>query len=141
MSRHGYFRSTEIMNKRLQDKIISISNELKHVPNGSNKHFTFIIHRNRILSIGWNDYNLSHPKLVKNGYGLCGMHSELSAIIRYRGNQELLRYCTIVNTRINSFGELGMSKPCPICTRLIQTWGFRKVFFTNREGNWEQYNA
>jgi deoxycytidylate deaminase len=126
------------MNEKLAKKIISITRKLKEVPNGRNRHFSFIVHRNRILSVGWNDYWNSHPACQKLGYRFSAIHSEFSAINRYRGEKKKLKKCVLINTRVNRFGEIGMSKPCEHCLELLSQINFRKVWYTNPDGIFEK---
>jgi hypothetical protein len=125
------------MNDKIAKKVISITKKLKDVPNGRNKHFSFIIHRNRILSVGWNNYWCSHPECKRIGYRFNAIHSEFSAINRYKGDRKKLKRCILVNTRVNSIGEIGMAKPCVYCQEFISDMRFRKVWYTNSTGIFE----
>jgi hypothetical protein len=127
------------MTEKLQKKILALSRELKNVPNGRNKHFSFILHRNRILSIGWNDYWTSHPESKRLGCRFDAIHSELSAVLRYRGPASKLKRCILINTRVNSLDEIGMSRPCPSCEGLIHEIPFRQVWFTDINGIFQRY--
>jgi deoxycytidylate deaminase len=129
------------MNKNLLEKILDISKKLKDVPSGTNRHFSFIIDKNRILSLGWNDYYCSNRIAYDNGHVHGGIHSEFSAYVRYRGDFGRLRRCIMVNTRINSLDKIGMSKPCTVCQKFIEKVGFRKVYYTNILGQWEILNV
>jgi deoxycytidylate deaminase len=127
------------MTEKLKNKLLAITRELKSVPNGRNKHFSFILHRNRILSVGWNDYWTSHPESKRLGCRFDAIHSELSAVLRYRGPANKLRKCILVNTRVNVFDEIGMSRPCEFCQKLINEVSFRQVWFTDLTGNFQRY--
>ncbi len=127
------------MNKNLENRILEITRKLKDEPKGKNKHFTFIVRRSRILSVGFNDYWCSHTMANKLGYRFNGIHSELSAYLKFREDKEKLSKCTLVNTRINSKGEIGYSKPCELCEKLIDKMGIKKVYFTNRNGEMERF--
>src|SRR5687768_2503603 len=99
-----------MMNKKLKEKILKKTREMRLVPTGRNKHLTFVTKRNSILSVGWNDTK-THPKAAEYGYRFDAIHSELSAILRFRGRIFDLKGCTLINTRINSLGNIGYSKP------------------------------
>lgn len=122
------------MNNKLKQKIISITKELANVPIGKNRHFSFFVRRNTIISIGWNDYFGTHPYCKRYGYDKKRIHSELAALIKFRGNYSDLRKCTIINSRVNRFLDIGMSKPCEVCSRLIKEIGFKKVYYSNIDG-------
>lgn len=126
------------MKPKLERRLLDISKRLIDIPNGKNKHFSFIIYKNKILSIGFNDYFTTHTKCKELGYRFDAMHSELSAVLKFRGSKKTLGQCVLVNTRINSFGQIGMSKPCHCCIRLIEQIGFKRVWYTNADGKFYQ---
>lgn len=122
------------MNKSILKRVLSITYQLREVPEGRNKHFSFIVHRNNIISVGWNNSWKTHPIAKQCGYRFGTMHSELAAIIKMRRKLNILPNCYLVNTRINSLNEIGLSKPCYHCTRWISTLGFKKILYTNQDG-------
>jgi deoxycytidylate deaminase len=124
------------INNRLAIKLMDITKKLVNVPVGKNKHFTFFVIRNNILSIGWNDYTYEHPLCRRYNYGLKKMHSELSALIRFRHGIDMIQKCTAVNTRINSAGEIRISKPCPVCQNMLYEIGIKRVFYTDYNGDY-----
>jgi deoxycytidylate deaminase len=126
------------MNNDLREKILDLTKKYIDLPNGKNKHFSFIIRRNKILSIGWNDYFRTHPICKKLGYRFDAIHSETSSVLRYRGDTEDLRFCELVNTRINSMGKIGMACPCDICKKFIISTGIRRVHYTDINGLWQE---
>ena len=75
------------------------------------KHVSIIIRKNEIVSIGTNNFR-THPKAKKYGYFFDEVHSELDALLRYRGPKDNLK---LVNFRFNRFGNMRMSKPCCKC--------------------------
>lgn len=127
------------MNDRIKEKVLEITKRLRDVPDSRCRHFTFIIHKNRILSLGWNNSWKTHSWSKEMGHRFSCIHSEVSAILRYRGSKRKLRKCVLVNTRINRFGEFGMSKPCDICDHMISQIGFKEVYYTNQNGEWLNY--
>ncbi len=122
------------MNKTLQDKIINLTMSLKAMPVGKGRHFSFILKRNKILSIGWNDGWKTHPISKQFNYRYHAIHSELSAILRYDGYVSDLAGATIVNTRINWHDEVAMSMPCPICLKLLKKNKIKRIYYTNDSG-------
>ncbi len=117
-----------MISNKLSRKILKITKELSHIPNANNKHFTFFVKRNTILSIGWCDYYIRPKECDKYKYGEKMLHSELAALIKFRGDYSDLQRCSLINTRINRHNIIGMSKPCECCNRMIKEIGFKKVF-------------
>ncbi|HIJ11850.1 TPA: hypothetical protein HA278_07365 [Candidatus Woesearchaeota archaeon] len=75
------------------------------------KHVSVIIRKNEIVSVGTNNFR-THPLAKRYGYRFEEVHSELDALLRYRGIKDNL---TLVNFRYNRFGDMRMSKPCCLC--------------------------
>jgi deoxycytidylate deaminase len=105
-----------------------------------NKHFSFIISKSRIMSIGINSIK-THPKAAELGYIYPHQHSELSAIIRFPGLVKDLQKCSLINIRLNNEGTAMISRPCKNCRRLIFSFAFKQVFYTNKEGNFEEFSV
>lgn len=108
-------------------------------------HTTFIVKKNRIQKIGINA-NKTHPANLKYDYRsktgidlrrMVGLHSELSAILKY--GKEDCSDCTFVNVRIDRKGKPTMSKPCRGCQDLLIQVGFKRLYFTNDCGNFEEW--
>lgn len=127
------------MNKKTEKRIVDISQKLFHIPDGKNKHFSFILNKNKIVSFGCNDGYKTHPKAKKLNYRFCAIHSELSAVLKYRGKNKNFSNLTLVNIRINYERKLDMAKPCPRCQELIESLGFAKVFYTDYNGEFIRY--
>lgn len=129
------------MNK-IWAKCAEITKALKpQKQNGRSFHTTFIFHKSRILSIGHNDYRKMHPyhrmgKYV--GYKTnphlyqSALHSEISAILKL-GEEDLRKY-TVVNVRIDGNNNLALSKPCPNCERVLRQVGFKRLWYSTKNG-------
>jgi len=93
------------------------------------KHVSLILRKKKIVSIGTND-NRTHPQAKKLGYRFAEVHSELDALLRYKGSRDGL---SIINFRYNRFGDMRMSKPCckclPWCIAL-----FDDIWYTTNSG-------
>lgn len=107
-------------------------------------HTTFIVRKGRILKIGLNNTMKTHPLVRKYRYfakdgvdirDFVGIHSELSAIIKY-GRQDCSD-CTFINVRIDKNGNPTMAAPCSGCCDLLRQVGYKKVFYTNKDGQFE----
>lgn len=104
-------------------------------PNSAFLHFTFIVKGSKILSIGWNN-TWASPLRIRNRYiiyPLGGIHSE-AASIKKLFDLDDCRKATLVNIRLNNQRQLRNSKPCEVCTNLIYTLGFKKIFFSTESG-------
>lgn len=112
-------------------------------------HVSFILQRRKILSIGINNVkthpvNLLNPKFDNQGQvfsdkGTCSELNAISKLIRQtRVNTEI---CSLVNIRIDKNGKLNHSAPCLSCQSLIAHHGFKKVFFTNENGRFQNYDT
>jgi deoxycytidylate deaminase len=116
---------------KLQNKVLNISQELIGVPDARNIHFSFLMMKNRIISVGWNEYHKTHPQAKRNGYRFDSIHSELSAIYRCKDRNISFKDCFLVNVRLNRFGEIRISMPCILCQKWLRSIGIREVWFTN----------
>lgn len=129
------------------DRIVEISHALAGKRKHSHRcrHFSFILDGNRVLSIGINNPK-THPYNLKFNYinkqknkisHMVGTHSEVSAVLKYGKNCKNL---ILVNTRINRNNEIDYSKPCNGCLDMILSLGFKKVYYTDRDQNFNQIN-
>ena len=93
------------------------------------KHVSLIVRKNEIVSVGTNNFR-THPLAKKYGYRFDEVHSELDALLRYKGSKDNLK---LVNFRFNRFEDMRMSKPCckclPWCVAL-----FDEVWYTTNNG-------
>ena len=129
-------------------KIIEVSYALinKHNADLRCRHFSFIMDKNRIISIGLNSLK-THPKNLKYNYvnkmnqnisDIVGTHSELSAVIKL--GEEDCSDLNLVNTRINRHDELDFSAPCSGCLDMIKQLNFKNVYFSNSQGKFDKLN-
>jgi deoxycytidylate deaminase len=127
-------------------KFVEISHALinKHSADLRCRHFSFIIDKNKIVSIGLNSLK-THPKNLKYNYvnknnqsisNIVGTHSELSAVIKL--GEEDCSGLTLVNTRINRNDELDFSAPCSGCLDMIKQLNFKNIYYSNTEGRFEK---
>mgnify|MGYP005834636127 FL=1 len=110
---------------KLVDSAIPIALEIPR----PKKHVSMIVRKNEIVSIGTNHFR-THPQAKKHGYRFDEVHSELDALLRYKGLKDNLR---LINFRFNRFGEMRISRPCckclPWCVAL-----FDDIWYTSNEG-------
>lgn len=133
------------MNKNLSKAI-----EISYALVGCNKkrtprcrHFSFIFYKNKLLSIGFNNYK-THPLNLKFNYvnrqmnrisSFIGTHSEMKAFIKLR--RKNCFGLTLINTRINRNNKIDYSKPCKGCCDMIKKLGFKEVYFSNKNGDFD----
>jgi len=108
-------------------------------------HTTFIVKKNKIQKIGINN-DKTHPANLRYSYRgkdgtdirrYVGVHSELSAILKY--GKEDCSDCTFINVRIDKNGDTAISKPCEGCQDLFRQVGFKRVFFSNNNNKFEEW--
>ena len=90
-----------------------------------------IIKNGKPISFGYNSYK-THP-LMGN---LKTLHAEVCAIIRVQHKIDLTG-CTMIIFREHKDGSNAMSKPCPICERIIKEFGIVKIIYST-EGGWNE---
>ena len=100
-----YITGTKI--KKLTDIALPLSLEIPR----PKKHVSIIVRKNEIVSVGTNDFR-THSLAKKYGYRFDEVHSELDALLRYKGPKDNLK---LINYRFNRFGSMRMSKPCRYC--------------------------
>jgi hypothetical protein len=99
-----------------------------------------------------NYYNKSrHCSILttSRGFILCSsinkevaeLHSEYACLRKFNrmSTVDPLSDCFLFNVRISRHNEIKNSKPCCRCSALLKRFTPRKVFFTNDEGVFEQY--
>jgi deoxycytidylate deaminase len=98
-------------------------------------HVAVIFQRNKILSIGQNSFK-THPIAKKFGHRNYATHAELSSIIRH--GLDDCSGLSLAVLRIGRNNKLTMSKPCLCCQNVIKSVGLSKVYYTNKNGEWEK---
>ena len=93
------------------------------------KHVSIIVRKNEIVSVGTNNFR-THPQAKEHGYLFDEVHSELDALLRYKGPKDHLK---LFNFRYNRFGDMRMSKPCCICLPWCDAL-FNQIWYTTNEG-------
>jgi hypothetical protein len=92
------------------------------------RHISFILYGSKIVSVGINQ--LKTDSFAYRLYKYPFVHSELDAIKKMPKNIDLSR-CTLVNFRVSRrSNEFLLSKPCPSCTRLLDLYDLKDVYYT-----------
>jgi deoxycytidylate deaminase len=127
-------------------KEISLAMAPKHPTDQRCRHFSFILHKKKILSIGYNSPK-THPLNLKLNFvnrkndpihDLVGTHSELSAVIKL--GTEDCDGLVLVNTRVNRNNQIDSSMPCKGCISLIKNLNFKQILYTNKRGDFEEFS-
>lgn len=126
---------------RLENKLIEQAYLLLPYCDNSFRHFSFLVRRSRVLSIGINNSQKSHPTAKLFGHYRANIHSELSAIVNFPKNYDITR-CSLYNIRIlRADNSIALSKPCKHCKKLIYAFGIKDVIYTNSQGSFEKWDG
>lgn len=122
------------MRKQLGRRLITISRGLIDRGRGEQWHFSFIVKRNKVISIGWNNKRKTHAANRRFNYRFDYPHSELVAINGFPYSKDELPYFTLINVRIGRVGDILISRPCPHCYNLLKLLGISSVYYTTNKG-------
>jgi len=120
----------------MRDKVIKKAVDIAYsldVHSGKSKHFSFLVKKNNIVSIGWNKILKTHPIASKYNYPYNKIHSELDCIINFCGDLSKYKY-ELLNIRIGMDNRMKMSKPCKNCKILLNDHGLNNVTYSNEIG-------
>jgi tRNA(Arg) A34 adenosine deaminase TadA len=97
-----------------------------------------IIKSGKIISKSFNQGDKTHTYIKRNGehYNQT-IHAELACIFKVK-NKELLQGATIIVYRETKNGDLGNSRPCPMCYKLIQASGIKRIIYTTMDGLFQE---
>lgn len=110
------------------------------------RHFSFIIHKKRIVSIGINQKK-THPTNLKNrkislatGIDFSDQKhtcSEFSAILKLKNLTNIdTKRCTLVNIRYDRNRKTNLAAPCMSCKNLLRYFQFKNVIWTDNNGKY-----
>jgi len=124
------------------------SSLLEHHNANRCRHFSFILHKGRIISIGLNSakthpLNLRNRKISrKTGEDYSSQKqtcSELNAILKLKRLTNIdTRRCVLVNLRYDRNDCLALAKPCTSCQSLLRYHNFKSVIWSTPYG-YEQF--
>lgn len=123
------------------EKLIKEARNRLDIPKGTTNrlHFSFILRRNTILSIGYNNMFKTDPGAKAAGYEYGFMHSEFDAIGNFPLQPKEFTKCRLVNIRMDRFGKVLLAKPCKVCGPMLIGLKFREVWYSN-EYEFERYS-
>ncbi len=110
------------------------------------QHTAIITYKGRIVSIGRNSpktspFNLKNPKYAQSGINISGFRgtcAESIALKRLFKTGIDFSKCLMYVIRVDNNKKINFSKPCISCISLLNWAEIKKVFYTNRDGNFEQ---
>lgn len=125
-----------------QSRVVSVGVDaiLANPSPGKFNHASLICYKGKILSIGLNNQYKTHTKsgLLRPEWPY--IHAELSAIMRFKRETNIdLGKTELYNIRILKNKTLALSYPCKNCTKLIIAASFKKVYYSNNLGLFEQF--
>lgn len=124
--------------RRLHKKLIDVAENLYHLPDGRQKHFSFLVERNNIVSVGWNQSFKTHPLAFKFGHRFYSTHSELHAIRNFPYHISELADYKFINLRLMGDHSIGIAKPCFCCQNMLEMFGIYNVYYSTSNG-WMQW--
>jgi deoxycytidylate deaminase len=123
------------MNKKLITRVVETARELADFTQANQRHFSFIVIRNKIICSGINRRDKTHPTANKFNYYKNNIHSELAAILNWPSHNKDLRSTSMINVRLSYNGDIMLSKPCSFCQRLLASFNFNEVYYSNDIGD------
>lgn len=88
-----------------------------------------IVYKNKVVNVGFNDMNKTHPK-ANSAYKT--LHAEIDALIGLEHN--IAKYCVVYLYREYKNGKPALAKPCSTCELALKRAGIRHVFYTTDDG-------
>lgn len=102
------------------------------------RHACVLTYENVIISSGIN-INLKND-FTKKYNELKGIHAESLAIMRaIPKHHKILPYCELWVCRNNTYSHY--SKPCPMCLKIIHSFGIKTIHYTMDNGKWTTMNV
>lgn len=123
--------------RKIEEKLIEQARMLAHYCEGRCRHVSFLMIRNKIVSIGLNSYRKTHVLADKFGHLGANIHSELSACVNLPRSIDITR-TTLYNVRIRTDGKVALSMPCRCCSKLILAYNIRRVYYSTNQGLFER---
>jgi deoxycytidylate deaminase len=117
------------------DQLVSLARCHIDKPDSGQRHFSFILNKRHIVSMGWNRGFQTHPLAARYGHRFNSIHAELDAIRRAVIYPKDFRNCTMINIRIKRDGSLGLARPCRACQKMLRDFQFKKILYSNNEGS------
>lgn len=126
---------------KFQNKLIQLAKQYVHKCDPFNKslHTTIICHKEFPIVYGINQEYAHRPACI--GYMHRSQHSEFDAVRRFKRNNLIgkLEECDVYNVRVARDGSVKNSRPCVRCQNLLGKVSPRRIYYTNEEGDFVQF--
>lgn len=96
----------------------------KYSDHTQHRHGCIIVHKNRVVSTGYNEKKTHTQSLHKFNY----LHAEISALIGL--DFEKTKGCTAYIYREDRNGNPAMSRPCVACLETIKRAGIKTIYYS-----------
>lgn len=99
-------------------------------------HFAYIFKKNKLISIGQNNPEKTHPTAkkfsdrFKTGLEYPYLHAEIDAISKVWNQYKIDESMSLIVFRFNKYGVLRYSKPCKTCSKIISALSFGEVWWS-----------
>lgn len=120
------------MNLKVIAKCISGAKKLHEFTPSKTSHYSFMVKKRVVTSVGYNNRSKTHPLAAKFNYEYPNLHSELASLINLNFDIERrpLRGYYMVNLRFGKGGELRNSRPCEKCQEVLSYYQIPIVYST-----------
>ena len=108
--------------------------ELSNAPKIARRMGACLMAGSRLLSIGANSYNRSHPDSANTREFVLSTHAEHTALIRRKHYDRVGGRLTLYVARHLVDGTLGGSKPCANCLALARLAGVSRIHYYDSNG-------
>jgi len=117
------------MSYKLNLETLLINTALKS--NMQHKHACVITFHNKIISIGYNRYNLNYKDIYSSNkyeykHNKYSIHAEKDAIMKIK-DKNILKNCKIYIIRINNNLSIINDYPCEMCYKLLNKYNLSKI--------------
>ena len=110
-------------------KYFALARTVSKKSNSYPKMGCVIVQKNKVISLGFNNREKTHPKCKTRDHKI---HAELHALIGESADS--LKGAHVYVYREYANGDLAMAKPCEFCHAALVEAGVKMVFFTTYGG-------
>ena len=122
---------------QIAEQCTNVAQEMKHLTPFRIKHFSFLMSKGQVISVGWNNMFKTHPLAKQYGHRFHSIHSELHCITKCQQEIDEIKKPYMVNIRINKYNKLRNSRPCVNCIELLCDYGvFEVVYYCVEANSW-----
>lgn len=105
--------------------------EHEYDPNFEYRLCAIIVRGGKILSVGYNKrLTNSFTEHFKASEHVCSTHAECDAILKVRSKIDLTDAKIYVARVLYRGNEFGLAKPCEMCEKAIQRYGFKRAIYS-----------